>query len=134
MRISTRAFLPTLAAAACARGRRKGSAAPQHGNKKETGATSRAHQPASCSPHSRPPAPAQQQPYLDVGQVELRVDVDQHAVLNSELKLARQLAVAVEDGARGVEPGLERGAQLVAAHQHRAAAKVLEQLRQEGAE
>lgn len=36
--------------------------------------------------------------HLDVGQVKLRVHIDEHAVLHCQLQLARQLAVAIEYG------------------------------------
>ena len=63
-----------------------------------------------------------------VGQVELRVDVDQRAALDGQAQLPGQLAVAVEDGALGVEAGRERDLELVARDQDASGAQFLEVL------
>ena len=64
----------------------------------------------------------------DVRQVELRVHVDQRAVLHGQAQLPRQLSVAVEDGALRVEARRERDLELVARDQHAPGAELLEVL------
>lgn len=64
----------------------------------------------------------------DVGEVELRVHVDQGPALHRQPELPGELAVAVEDRALGVEARSQRHLELVARDQHAAGAQLLQML------
>lgn len=67
-----------------------------------------------CNPHSSAKTTAHKHTHLacccsNVFKVKLRVNVDQHTMLNSKLKLPGQLAIAVQDGATGVKACSRQG-------------------------